>query len=59
MANVFSTCATDPLAATNIPLGRVLVIVKPCERSQCCTAATEARAGAYLALKAAPDSQCP
>jgi len=43
---VLSTCATEPLASTYIPLGRVLVTWKPSERSQACTAVTEDLAGA-------------
>jgi hypothetical protein len=46
---VFSTWPIVPLRATYIPLGRVLVTLKPWSRSQFCTAVTEDGAGAYLA----------
>ena len=45
VAKVFCTWATVPLASTYIPLGSVLVIWNPCERSQSWTAATLLWAG--------------
>ncbi len=43
--NTRSTFATEPLASTSIPLGRVAPTVKPRPRSQLRTAVTDALVG--------------